>query len=55
MIEKTNRTIRSIRIRERQAKKAEKYISLRDKLSKIEISVLVEDIDKLVKEMVGEK
>ena len=30
---------------EKQAKKAEKYISLRDKLSKIEISVLVEDID----------
>lgn len=29
----------------KQAKKAEKYISLRDKLSKIEISVLVEDID----------
>ena len=30
---------------EKQAKKAEKYISLREKLSKIEISVLVEDID----------
>lgn len=30
---------------EKQAKKAEQYISLRDKLSKIEISVLVEDID----------
>ena len=30
---------------EKQAKKAEKYISLRNKLSKIEISVLVEDID----------
>lgn len=30
---------------EKQAKKAEKFISLRDKLSKIEISVLVEDID----------
>lgn len=30
---------------EKQAKKAKKYISLRDKLSKIEISVLVEDID----------
>lgn len=30
---------------EKQAKKAQKYISLRDKLSKIEISVLVEDID----------
>lgn len=30
---------------EKQAKKAEKYIFLRDKLSKIEISVLVEDID----------
>lgn len=30
---------------ERQSKKAEKYIALRDKLSKIEISVLVEDID----------
>lgn len=30
---------------EKQAKKAENYISLRDKLSKIEISVLVEDID----------
>lgn len=29
----------------KQAKKAEKYISLREKLSKIEISVLVEDID----------
>ena len=28
-----------------ELKKAEKYISLRDKLSKIEISVLVEDID----------
>jgi chromosome segregation protein len=30
---------------ERQAKKAEKYIALKDKLSKIEISVLVADID----------
>lgn len=30
---------------EKQAKKAEEYISLREKLSKIEISVLVEDID----------
>lgn len=30
---------------EKQAKKAEKYIFLREKLSKIEISVLVEDID----------
>lgn len=30
---------------EKQAKKAEKYISLKEKLSKIEISVLVEDIE----------
>ena len=30
---------------QRQAKKAEKYLSLKEKLSKIEISVLVEDIE----------
>ncbi|MBP3870313.1 MAG: AAA family ATPase, partial [Faecalicoccus sp.] len=36
---------------ERQAKKANKYTALRNELSKIEISVLVEEIDSLNKEI----
>lgn len=36
---------------QRQAKKAEKYITLHDELSKIEISVLVEEIESINKQM----